>query len=417
MTEKEGERKSRRGREKTSENERTKPVEAGKTAELQYDIESGIAKVRSLGQAQTRLQSRRLHPYRLEWLDQLEERYRRHPGKTSIHLSDLPAKNAIRVSETGVQKLRDIWTSLQISYTNKEIRKMGLDGIYGYAIRRYYSHITLNTLRRVPVEGWSVDSLEPYVTNIKSHKNNWPKDVQPKQLPFDFSNEDGAAIMAYYTDSKHATCAFANKDLELHDVMKRAVERVVGHIEAHTSTYEDISETYWSLFLRTLVTIAGIDTNPRQKVADNPVPLWLFTAPKSVQSAYLRGLWSAEGDPKSMRVTQAKAMPELVPYSNSIPRHSEKHPITYNGLPNGAKDLVRARPSMLLASATLLHNAIGLDVGFRPIMAYVDYRNEPTIEWTIEITSKEEKRKFSELVNFDSTEKRNELSDLLRKAT
>jgi hypothetical protein len=401
-----------------SDEEGTKTVEAGKTANQQYDIDAAIATVRGLGQAQQRLQSRRLHPYRLEWLDQLEERYRRHPGKTSIHLSDLPAGNAIRVSETGVQKLRDLWTSLQIRYTNKEIRKMGLDGIYGYAIRRYYSHITLNTLRRVPIEDWSVDSLEPYVTNIKSHKNNWPKDVQPKQLPFDFLNEDGAAIMAYYTDSKHATCAFTNKDLELHDLMKRAVEKVVGSIESHTRTYPDISETYWSLFLRNLVTIAGIDTNPRQKVADNPVPLWLFTAPKNVQSAYLRALWSAEGNVKSMmRLTQAKAMPELAPHASNIAKHWEKDPTTFNELPNTARELVRAKPSMLLISATLLHISLGLDIGLRPITAYIDHRNEPTIQWAIEITSNEEIQKFSELVNFDSTRKRTELSNRLQKAT
>jgi hypothetical protein len=396
-----------------SDEEDTKTVEAGKTANQQYDIDAAIATLRALGQAQEQIQSRRLHPYRLEWLDQLEERYRRYPGKTSIHLSDLPTRTAIRVSETGVQKLRDLWTSLQIRYTNREIRKLGLDGIYGYAIRRYYSHITLETLQRVPIEDWSVDSLEPYVTNIKSHKNNWPKDVRPKQLPFDFLNEDGAAIMAYYTDSKHATCAFTNKDLELHDFMKRAVEKAVGSIESHTRTYSDSSETYWSLFLRTLVTIAGMDTNPRQKVADNPVPLWLFTAPKNVQSAYLRALWSAEGDPKSMRVTQARAMPELQAYANHISKHIDPHRTTFNELPEGAKETVRNRPSKLLASATLLHNHLGFDVGFRPIMAYIDYRNEPTIEWAIEITSIEEIRKFSKLVNFDSTRKRNELSERL----
>ncbi len=220
--------------------------------------------------------------------------------------------------------------------------------------------------------------------------------------------------MAYYTDSKHATCTFTNKDPELHDFMKRAVERVVGHIESKTTTYPDVSETYWSLFLRTLVTIAGIDTGPRQKVADNPAPLWLFTAPKNIISAYLRALWSAEGNVRAMRLTQSKAVFELAPFANNpITRHNEDHRTTFNELPEEAKEIVRARPSMLLTSSVLLHNALGVDVGLRPFMAYIDSRNEPTIEWAIEFTDDDEIRRFSEVISFDSTTKRQELAESL----
>jgi hypothetical protein len=47
---------------------------------------------------------------------------------------------------------------------------------------------------------------------------------------------------------------------------------------------------------------------------------------------------------------------------------------------------------MLLTHATLLRTKLGVDVGPRPVMAYIVHRNEPTVEWTIEIISMKEKQ-------------------------
>ena len=368
-----------------------------------YDVEEAICQVRNLGHAQALTQSRRLHQYRLEWIDQLEARYRGNPGKPLIHLSDLPRKTAIRVSEDGLALLRELWETIKRMHGTRAAKKLGLENIYSCAIARYYAYITLESLRRAEENvNWNIDQLEPYVMQIKCHKNNWPKEIEPN-LPFDFLNEDGAAILAYYTDSKHANCVFTNKDMELHELVKGAVERVVGRMRVKTSVYEGITETNWSLLLPTLVAIAGVNTKPRQKIANNPAPLWLFTAPKNVVSAYLRALWTAEGMARFMRCVQTVVVPQLEPYRHIIATKPAVTP--YNRLPTEAKETIYQHPSFLLASAVLLQRSFGIDATLKPSVAYSDYRKELTVLWTTEITSITEINKFSKLIDFDGTAK------------
>ncbi len=406
----------------TNENVRKQLESRGRQARFEgyssqpgFDVEKAIARVNDLAQAQAIAQSRRLHPYRLEWIHHLEVRYRDNPGKPVIHLSDLPRKTAIRLSDNGLSMLEELWERIKRISGTRQAKRLGLENIYECGVCRRYTYITLESLHRVrQVIDWSVDSLEQYVTHIKCHKNNWPKEIQPR-LPFDFLNEFGVAILAYYTESKHGTAAFTNKDMELHRFVRKAIEQTVGHMRVKTTKYEDVSETYWSLLLRTLINIAGIDTNPRQKIANNPVPLWLFSTSPSNISAYLRALWTAEGQPESMRVVQSNVVPSLKAYSRRIARHP--HVTPFNDLPRQAQLMVRQRPSLLLASAVLLHTSLGIDVGFRPLYAYLEHRNEPTVMWTIEITSNEEINKFAKLINFDTTDKQQRLKTRLTQSS
>src|SRR2546427_2818235 len=376
----------------------------GYSSQPGFDVDKAIATVNDLAHAQAIAQSRRLHPYRLEWIHQLETRYRNNPGKPVIHLSDLPPKTAIRLSDEGLSMLEELWETIKRISGTREAKRLGLENIYECGVCRRYTYITLESLHRVrQLIDWSVDSLEQYVTYIKCHKNNWPKEIQPN-LPFNFLNEFGAAILGYYTDSRHATCAFTNKDPELHHLVTKAVEKVIGQMRVRTMEYEQISETYWSLLMRTLVSIAGIDTNPRQKVANNPVPLWLFTAPENVLCAYLRALWTAEGQARYVRLVQTNVIPELEPYSGLLAKKPRVTP--YRSLPSQVREIIRDYPSLLLASATLLHRKLGIDVILKPSCAYLDYREEPTSLWTVEITSKAEIQKFASFINFDSSSKK-----------
>ena len=391
---------------KMSYNDDAKKSEEGKTSsKASYNIDRAISKVRSLGQAQIATQSRRLHQFRPERIDQLEARYRSNPGKPVIHLSDLPIGTAIRVNEDGLAILRDLWDLTKMKYSQPSVRRLlGLENIYGCAVKRYYSYVTLESLQRAKKHvGLDIDSLEPYVTHVKCHKNNWPKEIEPR-LPFNFMSEEGAVILGYYTDSRHGNCSFANKNMELHGLMRRAVERTVGRMQANTTVYQNITETNWSYFLRTLVGITGIDTSLRQKVANNPVPPWVFVAPRTVASAYLRALWTAEGTPEWMRLVQSVVVPSLEPYRGLIARKDAVTP--YNSLPDEAKRIVNQNPSMLLTSAAILQRSFGIDATLKPSVVYVDFRKEITVLWTTELTSTPEIAKFSSLINFDSTEKK-----------
>ena len=391
-----------------------KTNETGKkpTIPSPFSIEAAISRVRDLGQAQVLLQSRRLHPFRYEWIDQLEARYRSNPGKPLIHLSDLPIGTAIKLSEDGLVILRSLWNVIRQTHNAQAARSLGLENIYMCAVMRYYPYITLETLLRAKrLVNFDIDQLDPCVTHVKSHKNNWPKEIQP-HLPFNFRNEDGAAILGYYTESRHANFAFVNKELELHTLMKAAVERVVGHMRTVTTRYEDGAETTWSYLLPRLVTLAGINTLDRQKIANNPVPLWMFTAGQEVESSYLRALWTAEGQPASMRAVQSVFVPGLIPYRGIIARHPGYS--TYNQLPTETHPIILEKPPLLLVSAALLHMSLGMDVGLRPIYGYVDKRDEPTFMWSLEFTSNIEIKKFAQLVNFDTKVKQDLLQARLQ---
>jgi hypothetical protein len=368
-----------------------------------FEIEYAISRVRNLGAAQITTQSRRLHQYRPEWLDQLEAHYRINPGKPLIHLSDLPGKTAIHLSERGLSILADLWKTIRQRYSAKEAKSLGLENIYSCAVAKYYGYITIESLFRAREHvSFDIDQLEPCVLRVKCHKNNWPKEIEPK-LPFNFFNAEGAAILGYYTDSKHGNCTFTNKDQQLHDLMKRAVEHVIGRMRVNTGIYPDISETNWSLLMPTLLNLAGINTKLRQKVANNATPLWLFSSPSNVASAYLRALWTAEGMARFMRLVQTVAVPQLEPYRNLISRKPRVTP--YNNLPPDAKEIVNQHPSLLLASAALLQRSFGMETTLKPSVAYSDFRKELTVLWTSEITSAGEISKFSKLVGFDSETK------------
>src|SRR2546427_5176180 len=127
----------------TNENVRKQLESRGRQARLDgyssqpgFDVDKAIARLNDLAHAQAIAQSRRLHPYRLEWIHQLEERYRDNPGKPVIHLSDLPHKTAIRLSEDGLSMLAELWETIKRTSGTREAKRLGLENIYECGVCR-----------------------------------------------------------------------------------------------------------------------------------------------------------------------------------------------------------------------------------------------------------------------------------------
>jgi len=389
-----------------------KPDEAGKASLEQYDVDRAISIVRELGEGliEATKHSKRpsKHHFRKEWLDQLIERYRRQPGKPVIHLDDLGDEVIPSLSGDGAARefLRPYWEGL-VKERGSEWCAQKFRCVWDiFSARGDVSRWSkLGNWRKFSeLTGLHVNDLEPFVVALRAGVGHSRVILNPK-LPFNLATPAGAKIIGYRGDAAHATSAFVNGDPVLHEDYKEAITETIGSNPFTTTFREDgVNRSNVGVLVTQLVSLAGLDVDKRQNVARNPFPAWFFIQNDEMVIAGMRACWDAEGSSgKQLQLGQSIAI-EPLKTTAEIPI-ARKHLATGKLEPSVVESL-KARPPLLLVSASLLLYRLGFVSYMHPQTVWRTKRGGYSALWTLCIYGKWSMQRFAQLIDFQRSDHR-----------
>jgi hypothetical protein len=247
-----------------------------------YEIDETISKIRSSGKQLCDETASAIHRFRMTWVEALIERYMTNPGRTVVHLCDLLDSTQISVAIDSRQVLLDYWKRL--GELPGPFRSLGrLRGVRDLIHGRPSRFVRLDTWKFFgTLTGLKIVDLEPFVTKLRISSGRTMRVVEHPKFPFNLATVSGARLIGYQGDANSRNAAFTNKDLLLHEDYAKCVRGVVGDLTITTSVSNrggfgtgTYLRTNVGRLITTVARVAGLDNSVDQKLANNPLPLWL----------------------------------------------------------------------------------------------------------------------------------------------
>jgi len=265
--------------------------------------------------------------------------------------------------------------------------------------------------------GFDVNSLEPYVSSLRTSDGLHIRMLRDPKLPFDLATPEGARLIGYYGDSNNRNGAFTNKDPALHADFRTVVRQVFGDLT--------LSETVASRggfaegrYIRTNVgkiapaalTIAGFNNTCDQKQANNPLPAWIFKCEHLVKTECLSALWDAEGSVNFRDLKLGQAVPVSLYPGDNIPTWPSNKPFRQVSLDNQTR--VLESPPLLLVSAALLLYSLGIVSRLMPTKLS-SAQGAITAYWQLRVQRDESIKAFHSQIRLRSEHKEKALDNLV----
>ena len=231
-------------------------------------------------------------------------------------------------------------------------------------------------------------------------------------LPFRLHNKEGAEIRAAFLSDghidKHQTspaqyCAY---EIELHERLIDLCKKIFGEFKTKTYFNSRSHITKFPAVIGRALELSGLPRGDK-RLANSYLPKDILVSNKEVQTSYLRRVFDDEGDvcfdksgKRAVRITRSVNINHL-----KIDIPSERW-IRFQ-LP------IYFRQNLLLGEQLLLLQ-LGIYSRLYPEGIYRSRNGNLTAKWRIQIARQDQLRRFSELINFNLTDKQNKLKDALK---
>jgi len=238
--------------------------------------------------------------------------------------------------------------------------------------------------------------------------------VEGPKLPFNLATEAGARLIGYLGDSNSRNSAFSNKSRALHEDYQNCVREVIGDVTITTTKSErggfspgDYLRTNVGNLLTRITSVAGLNNNIDQKLADNPIPLWLHVCRVEVIAACISALWDAEGSVNfhDLKVSQATLLRGEL--GEKIPNWPSN--LAYGVLSRASQAVVLREPPLLLVSASLLLRKLGIRSRLRPSKVSMTSTGATTY-WQLRVNDIQSISQFQSQVSLVSQNKSDRLA-------
>ena len=395
-----------------SNEEGTKPVEAGMTAEHQedhtnlgYDYHATCRLVTELSEKLIRETNSAEHRFRPKWTESLMSRYQRTPGRPIVHLSNLVDNCIVNLDSGGREIVRPYWEKL-VSLRGGRwawYNYRGIIDFIGGSTTRIARLWTWNEFAKLT--GFDVNRLEPYVKSLQVSDGRYIRTLTEPKLPINLATESGGRLIGYRGDSHYRNAAFTNRIPELHQDYKQVIRDVLGNLSFTETaivggfTRKTYLRTNVGYLVSSVLGKAGFENKRAQKQSNDPLPIWMFSCDPLTRGGSLGALWDAEGSvhPHDLKVGQAAICTQ---------DSSEQFPVwpankAFRGLTCEAQEAVLQSPPMLLVSAALLLMSFNIVSRLMPTkVARVD--DVPTGYWHLRVERDESIANFAKHIHLRS---------------
>ncbi len=325
------------------------------------------------------------------------------------HWFNEPDNVRIKINKTSsrliINKLKDIGGPHKLS------RKCG----YSPAkICRYFKDMTssvgflksiLNILN-IPLE-----EIEPFVTEI-----SW---LKSPNLPFNLDTTDASVLSAAILGdgSNTVRLMYKNTRNELIEKVENSAKRVFGNLSIdHRVSDDGIPYIFFPRIVGRVLTFNGIPYG--NKIYQNKgVPQSIMESDVNVKKAFLQQFFDDEGgvesDYRKIFLSQSTDCTPLIP-TNFYNRMKIKKAYYLRDMPSRLlKELVT--PKILSDINIMMETTFDIASIIR-FKRVIRYRTHATSFWEIEIGRKDDIRKFYEIINFHSYDKRRNLDFMVNRS-
>ena len=357
------------------------------------------------------------YPFRKEYLGKLIGKWKATSGKYIVDLEDLPSNCIVKFNDEGKNILKNLLNFVKEKYGLDRVnRKYGINfylvrdsisrregGLTVGAIRKYLKFSLDNKLTI-----FDIDVLKRNIIEIKTSTKS--KAIKVNGLPIDLRDEKWAPIFGIILDSYLKKFKFVAEDREFADYVKSAFSDV-GIDPYFKEERGNLIGIKGHSVISHIINIAGIETNKKQLMANNCLPLWMFSCSGKYHAILLSKFLDTEGYvPKGragIRIAQAsfidltKDEKEFVLSNckNTIikPSNKESKVIIFTKLNDGLKEKALSNPSLILLSTQLLLRMYGINSKIYPVNIYISSNGKAAVSWHLAIIGFSEIRKFYEL--------------------
>lgn len=354
----------------------------------------------------------REHRFRLGWVEQLLERYRKSPGSPTVHLSDFVQHSIIYLRPDARPVIKSFWNQLspeqRHSVWNTQgslARNMRSDALPTMRLKTWISFGNLT--------GFNVNCLEPHVDSIRLSDGPHIRMLNSPRLPVNLATPAGARLIGYYFDSNSRNSAFSNKNPALHEDYRRTVHEVFGDLTISETIMErggfgkgHYIRTNVGYAVRNALTVAGLDCIQDQTQANNPLPSWMFNSGPSIKSGCLSAARDAEGSVNYHDLKLRQGAPVSLCTDEGVRHWPATKALRRLTRDNQAR--VEGSPSLLLVSAALL--LYSMRIVSRLVPTHISLtRDGNTSHWQLRIQRKDSIRTFRAEISLMSEKKESAL--------
>jgi len=327
-----------------------------------------------------------------------------HPGKSLVHLFDLPDFVHVKLDSNGIGLLKQQWPRLVTKYSFREAFEQ-FGAVY-HTVVGHHQSISVRALKKLSTE--TNLNLEQMLTATRIGANGKPVNFS---WPMRIDNEPFAALFGFYGDLMLRHAVLVTKDKEVQKYFMGTVHSALGKLGISSWRSGRYAVTYATSFIRHLLTVGGLDTNVRQLEADNPIPLFLFQSSLRVVKSNLKSLFETEGGvsrnknkkgPSSVDLHQAVLCNPPAP--DKVPRHPGRVSFRRLGSPSRLLD----SPPRLLTATSLLLLRFNIASRLWPVDLYKNDLNESVMRWRLMITGPDIEL-YRRQIGFVTTRKMNQL--------
>jgi len=374
-----------------------------------------LKKVIELGKDLIRNTKNHKYHFRRSWLYDLLEYYSQRPGKPLIHLEDLPDKVCISFTEEGKKEISRKLYKIIVNRNKRELMRIFGSGLFYYLSGRTKS-VSIAHLRKI-IERLelSFNDLEKYVVTLKPSSNS--KIIKINKMPINMLSKDGAIILGSFPDIGVHRYVLSCKDVELIDEFRKASHNLLGNFKDHQPQLNNGMTRYYATnLLRDVCNTAGYDTDIKQVITNNPLPLWVFSSPAHFLSLCLRKMWDTDGTigkkDKKLKFSQT-VVTDFGLFTNSIKSSGERD-TSFRDLHREIKIILLDNPPRLIVTMQLALKMMGIESRIYPERAYITKDKICHCEWSLRITSYKNIQNFTKKVGFGLGRKKRNLEILLK---
>ncbi|MEK6835198.1 MAG: hypothetical protein AABX61_02975 [Nanoarchaeota archaeon] len=357
------------------------------------------------------------YPFREEYLDKLIERLNTSNEKYIIHLFDLPNTFLIRFNEEGINILKEIYLFLKSRYK--------ISGLYRkYKVNFYLIHYMLISKSQ---NSLSIKTLKSYIKFFEQNNlailniNKLEKTVisigpmgeshlmHVNGLPIDLRKEEWAYLFGVLLESWIKRFKFVAKDKLFAEEINKNLEKV--GVKPYFK-FKELFHVYGHSVIGNIISIAGLNVNKSQIIANNTIPFWIITKTnKKYHSILLSKILDTEGNSYSKRhnitITQSSHLPLKEDELNFILNKSKKtiikasgatsYTISLSELSESIRKKVVLNPPLVLISIQILLRKYKINSSIYPSVVYISENNLASINWHLNIQGFFDIKRFYDL--------------------
>src|SRR3989344_479751 len=240
------------------------------------------------------------YPFREEYMDKLLKKMMLNHGKFLIDLDDLPDRCILNFNDAGKNLLNNLLSFIKDKYgLDKTNRRYNVNFyLISDSINKGHGGLSVGTLKKYikflsDQELNIFDMKEIKKTIIKLKASNKSKAIVIGGLPIDLRDEKWSLIFGIIPDSHLKRFKFVAEDKEFAEQIKFAF-RNVG-MDPYFREDKNLIKIKGHSIVGHIVNIAGIETNKKQLVANNCLPLWMFSCSKKYHAILLSKFLDTEG--------------------------------------------------------------------------------------------------------------------------